>query len=464
MCGVFSSVGYQSGQLGRTVNPLALPSYVRIVDPPPCLPTSFARGFFCVSKPFCGGLGWDNNPMDRWYQQLWQKVKRLDWVLLVTTLVLATAGVCFVKSACSARSTVALQSLWVGQLQFAVVGVALMFGLAFSDYRKWMKLSPMVYVGMLMALVLVLIPGIGVARMGARRWLFGLQPSEPAKLAVMMILAWLIGGNIERFRNFKGLCICGALAAVPAGLILLEPDLGTALVLGPTVLAMLFAARISPKVLGAGVLALVLTVSYELTLVKIAKAEGVPKERSEQILKWTGLLPHQLDRVETFLYPQRDPYKTGYNARQSEIAVGSGGLWGKGYGHGVQHRLGYLPAAVSMNDFIFPVVAEETGFVGTLVLLGLYLLGIIFPGVFIALRCDDNTGKLLSIGVVTLIFCHIFINIGMTVRIVPITGLPLPFISQGGTFMLVMMMAMGFLQSVAVHSRSTTAVSTDNLF
>ena len=181
-------------------------------------------------------------------------------------------------------------------------------------------------------------------------------------------------------------------------------------------------------------------------------------------MKWTGLLPHQLDRVETFLYPQRDPYKTGYNARQSEIAVGSGGLWGKGYGHGVQHRLGYLPAAVSMNDFIFPVVAEETGFVGTLVLLGLYLLGIIFPGVFIALRCDDNTGKLLSIGVVTLIFCHIFINIGMTVRIVPITGLPLPFISQGGTFMLVMMMAMGFLQSVAVHSRSTTAVSTDNLF
>jgi cell division protein FtsW (lipid II flippase) len=99
-----------------------------------------------------------------------------------------------------------------------------------------------------------------------------------------------------------------------------------------------------------------------------------------------------------------------------------------------------------------------------LILLGLYLFGIIFPGVFIALRCDDNTGKLLSIGVVTLIFCHIFINIGMTVRIVPITGLPLPFISQGGTFMLVMMMAMGFLQSVAVHSRSTTAVSTDNLF
>jgi rod shape determining protein RodA len=327
-----------------------------------------------------------------------------------------------------------------------------------------MAWSPWVYLGILGALVLVLIPGIGVERMGARRWLFGLQPSEPAKLAVIMILAWLLSGSAEKYRNFKGLCLCGLLTGIPAGLILLEPDLGTTLVLGPTVLALLFAMRISPKVLGIGLISIILIATYELTLVKIAKAEGVPEERSEQILKWTGLLPHQIDRVETFLYPMRDPYKTGYNARQSEIAVGSGGLWGKGYGRGVQHRLGYLPAAVSMNDFIFPVVAEETGFVGTLILLGLYLLGIIFPGVFIALRCDDNTGKLLSIGVVTLIFCHIFINIGMTVRIVPITGLPLPFISQGGTFMLVMMMAMGFLQSVAVHSRSTTAVSTDNLF
>ena len=154
--------------------------------------------------------------MEPWYQRLWQKIIRLDWVLLVSTLVLAGAGVCFVKSACSARATVALQSLWVGQLGFVLVGLGLMFILAFCDYRKWMKLSPMVYVGMLMALVLVLIPGIGVARMGARRWLFGLQPSEPAKLAVMMILAWLIGGNVERFRNFKGLCICGLLAAVPA--------------------------------------------------------------------------------------------------------------------------------------------------------------------------------------------------------------------------------------------------------
>lgn len=397
--------------------------------------------------------------MEPWYKRLWEKMKRLNWVLLVATFALAIAGIFFVKSACSARATATLQSLWMGQLEFFLYGTVFMFGLAFMDYRKWAKLSPWVYLGILGALVLVLIPGIGVERMGARRWLFGLQPSEPAKLAVIMTLAWLIGRNVEKLRNLKGLFLCGLLAGVPAVLILAEPDLGTALVLGPTVLAILFVARISPKILGIGVLVLALTVAYELTLVKIAKAPETTPERSELLLKCTGLRKHQIDRVETFLYPMRDPYKTGYNARQSEIAVGSGGLHGKGYGKGVQHRLGYLPPAVSMNDFIFPVVAEEVGFIGVAVLLGLYLLGILLPGLYIGLRCDDNVGKLLCIGVVTLIFCHIFINIGMTVRIVPITGLPLPFISQGGTFMLVMMMAMGFLQSVAIHSREGEAAT-----
>lgn len=396
--------------------------------------------------------------MEAWYQQLWEKMKRLNLTLLIVSLLLPIVGVMFVKSACSARATVALQSLWMGQLEFVFWGIVLMFALAFWDYRRWVKLAPWVYVGILGTLILVLIPGIGVERMGARRWLFGLQPSEPAKLAVVMILSWLLGRHVERYRNFRGLCLCGLLAGIPAILILLEPDLGTALVLGPTVLAMLFAARISPKVVGIGVLALVLTATYELTLVKIAKAEGIDPARSEQLLKWTGLRPHQIDRVETFLYPQRDPYKTGYNARQSEIAVGSGGTWGKGYGRGVQHRLGYLPVAVSMNDFIFPVVAEETGFVGSTILLAVYFFGLLLPGVIIGVRCVDNRGKLLCIGVVTLIFCHVFINIGMTVRIVPITGLPLPFISQGGTFMLVMMMATGILQSVAIHGRNVEAV------
>ena len=396
--------------------------------------------------------------MDVWLKWLWAKVRRVNWAVLLATVLLAAAGVLFVKSACASRPTEALRSLWVGQLGFAIRGFALMWVLALWDYRRWARFAPWVYLGVLVALVLVLIPGVGREIMGARRWLFGLQPSEPAKLAVIVSLAWALGRGRARLRTWRGLALCGALAGVPAALILLEPDLGTALVLGPTALAMVFAAGVSPRLLAVGVLAVGLAVGYELTMVGLATREGTEPARREQLLRWTGLREHQVSRVETFLHPMRDRTGSGYNAYQSEIAVGSGGVWGKGYGQGVQHRLGYLPAVVSMNDFIFPVVAEETGFAGALALLALYLGGILAPGLVIGMRCRDDVGRLLCVGVVTLLFCHVFINIGMTVRIVPITGLPLPFISQGGTFMLVMMMAMGVLQSVAIHGRTAEAV------
>ena len=391
-------------------------------------------------------------------KRLLDLLRRVNWVLLGATLALAVAGVAFVKSACESREEAVVQMAWKGQAEFAVLGIFLMAALAFFDYRRWVRLAPWAYGAVLVALVLVLIPGIGEEIMGARRWLFGLQPSEPAKLAVIILLAWLLGKGKDWIRTVGGLITCLLLTAVPAALILAEPDLGTALVLGPTVLAMLFAARVSPRLLCAGLVVLVLAVGYEMTMVKVAMAEDTPPERRELLLKYTGLREHQVERLETFLYPERDRLGNGYNVYQSEIAVGSGGVWGKGYGQGVQHRLQYLPPSVSMNDFIFPVMAEETGFAGAVTLLLVYLLGIFVPGLIIGMRCHDDVGRLLCVGVVTLLFCHVFINIGMTVRIVPITGLPLPFISQGGTFMLVMMMAMGVLQSVAIHGRAAQAV------
>lgn len=396
--------------------------------------------------------------MDDGTTGFWGKVKRLNWTILASTLVLTAVGVLFVKSAGSSRQSVEIQQLWLGQLGFALVGLAFMAVLAFWDYRRWTAFAPWIYGGVLVALVLVLVPGIGVERLGARRWLWGLQPSEPAKLAVIVILAWILGRGGARMRGLGGLLLCGLLAGVPALLILVEPDLGSMLVLAPTALAMLFAARVAPAVLRVGVLMAVFAVGYELALVKVAAAEGCPPERREMLITWTGLRDHQVRRVETFLYPMRDLHASGYNAYQSEIAVGSGGVHGKGYGKGVQHRLGYLPEMVAINDFIFPVFAEEMGFVGAAVLLAFYFLGLILPGMIVAARCVDDLGRLLCTGVVTLLFCHVFINIGMTVRIVPITGLPLPFISQGGTFMLVMMVAMGILQSVAVHGRNPGAM------
>jgi len=178
----------------------------------------------------------------------------------------------------------------------------------------------------------------------------------------------------------------------------------------------------------------------------------MPQERRETLIQATHLRPHQIKRLQVFLFPDKDLHGSGYNRRQSEIAVGSGGVWGKGYLKGEQYMLGYLPPSVSSNDFIFAVLAEEAGFAGSLTVLLLFL-GVLSSGLWVAFRCQDDTGRLFCVGVVSLIFSHMFINIAMTIGIMPITGLPLPFISYGRTFMLTMMVALGFVQSVSIHGR-----------
>jgi len=176
------------------------------------------------------------------------------------------------------------------------------------------------------------------------------------------------------------------------------------------------------------------------------------QERREALISATHLKPHQIKRLQVFMFPDKDLHGSGYNRRQSEIAVGSGGLRGKGYLKGEQYMLGYLPPSVSANDFIFSVLAEESGFIGSVTVLLLFL-GLIWPGLWIARCCQDNVGRLFCVGVVTLIFSHMFINIAMTIGLMPITGLPLPFISYGRTFMLTMMLALALVQSVSIHGR-----------
>ena len=162
------------------------------------------------------------------------------------------------------------------------------------------------------------------------------------------------------------------------------------------------------------------------------------------------LKEHQLKRLRVFLFPDRDILGDGYNLRQARISIGSGSWWGKGLGKGALKQLGYLPPAVSMNDFIFAVLAEELGFMGCLSLLLLYL-GILLSGLRVAWRCRDDRGRLLAIGVCMLVFSHVYVNIAMSIGLMPITGLPLPLVSAGRTFLVVIMAALGLLQSVAVH-------------
>ena len=241
---------------------------------------------------------------------------------------------------------------------------------------------------------------------------------------------------------------------VPAVLILMQPDLGTAMVLVPTVFAMLFTARVAPRIVWSCVLAGIAAAALVLSLIYTAERAELPRERREQLIAMTQLKPHQVRRLQVFLFPDKDLHGSGYNRRQSEIAVGSGGVWGKGYLKGEQYMLGYLPPSVSSNDFIFAVLAEEAGFAGSLTVLLLFL-GLLVSGLWVAFRCQDDTGRLFCVGIITLTFSHMFINIAMTIGIMPITGLPLPFISYGRTFMLTMMAAFGMVQSVSIYGRES---------
>lgn len=375
-----------------------------------------------------------------------------NWSPALGATLLSCIGVAFIYSACSLRIG-APSLLWVGHIRFMVVGLIAMFIVANIDYQKILRFSWLFYGGTLLLLGAVLL--FGTETMGAKRWVFGLQPSEFAKLAVIMFMARLLGRWPE-LRTFKGLLLTAVVTGIPTLLILIQPDLGTALVLVPTIFAMLFVANVAPKVLWPLVSVLILVAAFELTAVYVAETGNLPPPKRELLIRCTGLRPHQYKRMMVFIFPDRDIHGAGYNKRQSEIAVGSGGLWGKGWLKGNQNLLGFLPRSVSPNDFIFPVIAEELGFAGSCLLLFLFLPLLILPGIWIGCRCPNNSGKLLVAGITTLLFSHVFINICMTIGLLPITGLPLPFVSYGGTFMIVMMVAIGLLESVSKHSTPAT--------
>jgi rod shape determining protein RodA len=382
-------------------------------------------------------------------KELLARFKYLNPFLFACMVGLTVIGVMFVYSACSIREDPDLQMLYLRHAEVGLFGLVLYFLMAWFDFRLVLRLGWLFYAACLVLLALV--PLIGEETMGARRWLFGIQPSEPAKLAIIMVLAWLYGRR-GADRGAGTFLLTGVVVGVPCVLILLQPDLGTAMVLVPTVLAMMFAANVAPRLFWTCVTTGVVAASLILGVIYAAERVEMPQERRDTLIRATCLRPHQLKRLEVFLFPDKDLHGSGYNRRQSEIAVGSGGAWGKGYLKGEQYMLGYLPPSISSNDFIFSVLAEEAGFAGSVTVLLLFL-GLLWSGLRVAFRCRDDTGRLFCVGVVTLIFSHMFINIAMTIGIMPITGLPLPFISYGRTFMLTMLAALGLVQSVSIHGR-----------
>ncbi len=386
---------------------------------------------------------------------------RWDLVSPFAITALSAIGVMFIYSAQFSTNL----SNWITQLVWLAAGAAIYVAVSLVDYRIWLSVGHYFYFACMIPLVLVLIeiPGIITPRFGAQRWLdlgfFTFQPSETAKVAVLLFTASiLIRSPVGTLR--QSLDVLGKLAlavGLPMFLILLQPDLKSVIVLPPMVFSMLYVSKLSTRffagAMGAFLLVVGLVAWDNYSYVKYMESNNLDFHRqkgSYESQSWFPLKDYQRNRILTFAAPDViDPAGTGaaWNLKQSLISVGSGGLTGKGWTQGTQAQLGYLPPAVAHNDFIFSVIAEEMGLLGSFTVLSLFGL-MMFNGIRIAGLARDRFGTLLALGVTVLFGVHVFVNIAMTIGLVPITGIPLPFISYGGSFVLSCCLLQGLVQSV----------------
>jgi rod shape determining protein RodA len=353
-------------------------------------------------------------------------IYHFDWTLFVITLAIAGIGVLSVMSASYPGPHRPLHPLVVRQLIWVGVGAVAMFAVVMFDYRTLATYAYPLYAAAVVMLGVVAV--VGHSTGGSKRWFhlgfFNLEPSEIAKLALILVLVRYlredppIGGL-----RLPHILIPTVLLAVPAALVLKEPDLGTVLVLVLIAVTLVFAGGLNLRT---------------LAVVALGAALAAP-------LAWHTLKPYQRQRVVSFLNPQADALGSGYHIIQSEIAVGSGGEWGKGFLKGSQARLNFLPERTT--DFIFSAYAEEFGFAGSMILLGLYA-ALIGRGLYIARRARDRFGALLALGLTALVFWQVAINIGMATGMLPVVGIPLPLVSYGGSSMIALMAGMGLLISI----------------
>lgn len=363
--------------------------------------------------------------------------RRYDLMLLIPMIALMVIGACFIYSTGQQVGGI-YATFWKRQLVTMGLGFAIWFTLSMIDYRWFGPASIILYPVSVYLLIHVLFAG--VVLYGARRWLdFGftnLQPSELGKIAVILLCSWLLSFKGADINKFKWMLITGAIVGIPFVLIMKEPDLGTSLVLVPAAAAIVFAAKLKWRY---------------IIILAVVVAAMMP-------LAYFSLHDYQKDRIKVFLDPERDPQNRGWNQIQAEMAVGSGGLIGKGFMQGTHNTLGYLPQTVSNSDFIFPVIAEETGFVGTIMLIVLYMF-LVLAILRTAMLASDDFGRYLCAGIAAVFFFHTFINIGMSIRLAPVTGLPLPLVSYGGTFMIATMTYLGIVQSVYAHREKDSMMS-----
>jgi rod shape determining protein RodA len=358
--------------------------------------------------------------------------KNFDWMLFAVMIVLVAIGLLIIYSTSFKATKLTSLSDVVHQMVFAVVGLVAFFLAARADYRAWARMTPWLYGLMIVLLLIVLV--FSHAVLGAQRWInfgfFQFQPSEFAKLILIVVLAKFFATYYDQLHRVRYLAMSLVLLAVPMALVMKQPDLGTALVLVAIWLAMALVSRVRK--------------------VHLLVLAGVGLALMPVVLKL--LKPFQRARLETFINPTADPLHTGYNAVQSTITVGSGQIFGRGLAAGSQSQLNFLPSLAQHTDFIFAVLNEKLGFVGGMLLLLLFGT-LLYRGVRIAYRAQDRFGMFLATGITAMILFHVFINVGMNMAIAPVTGIPLPFVSYGGTSLIIGMVALGLLESVAIRRK-----------
>lgn len=358
-----------------------------------------------------------------------------DYLQIISLVFLAGAGLIFIRSIGEQIGSAAAEQFFVKQTQWLCAGALLWLAAAFVNVKSRLFFIGSILFYIVTVVLLAAVLFVGLRIYGATRWLsfagFRLQPSELAKPALALMLG-VVFSKVS-VNSWKGFFAGVAALAVPFLLILKEPDLGSASILIPLYVAIVFVSKLRWKYLLVSLFA-VLLIGGAAIANEAMKIKPVLKD-------------YQRDRILVFLNPERDRLHRGYNAHQALLAVGSGGFNGKGIGEGTQNRLGFLPHTVSNNDFIFSVIAEETGFVGSMFLLTGYLL-LLVSVLRTAFLTDDQLSRSFAVGTATVLFCHVFINVGMSIGITPVTGLPLPMVSYGGSSLLAVMASLGLVQSI----------------
>ena len=420
---------------------------------------------------------------------------KIDYALLISFLILIGVGILTIYSAGSENRQ------HVRQIYWALTGIVIFVIMLFINYHRMGEYAFFIYIGGILLLIMVLL--IGKRVRGAKSWItvfggFGFQPSEFVKIAVIIALARFLDRIGDDVKSLKNVIITLGICVIPMGLILLQPDFGTALVYLPICLIMLFFAGIKYThlislliIFGIAVVLPLLTTYGKLThsstlsflqvlddtktvfliallfgllsgimfiLYRITKKELLYKASTIFLIFFAGLIlaaplgrllkPYQKERLVVFLRPSIDPFGSGYNIIQSKIAVGAGGLLGRGLLGGTQSQLGFLPER--STDFIFSIYAEEWGFFGALALIAVYSV-FIYRGIMIIYNARDRFSCLMASGVMGMLLFHIIINVGMTIGIMPITGIPLPFLSYGSSFLLTCMVGVSILTNIEMR-------------